>query len=112
MASIEDVRRITAEFPRVTERTGGNNGGSSWRTNAGMLAWERPPRRSDLEQLAALGREWPDGVILGIRVDGARNALRHLLEHRLEEIALVIEVIVDRAALIGFRCQRALRVIR
>lgn len=70
MATIEDVRRITAEFPRVTERVGGHNGGSSWRTNAGMLAWERPPRRRDLEQLAALGREWPDGVILGIRVDG------------------------------------------
>ena len=38
------------------------------------------------------------GGRFGIRVDGARNALRHLLEHRLEEIALVIEVIVERAA--------------
>ena len=70
MATIEDVRRIALGFPRVVERPDGHNSGPSWRTNAGMLAWERPPRRSDLEQLAALGREWPDGVILGIRVDG------------------------------------------
>lgn len=70
MATIEDVRLIALEFPRVTERTDGHNGGPSWRTSAGMLVWERPPRKSDLDQLAALGRQWPEGVTLGIRVDG------------------------------------------
>jgi len=58
------------EFPRVVERADVHSGGSAWRTSAGKLAWERPPRRRDLEQLAALGREWPDGVIIGIQVEG------------------------------------------
>lgn len=70
MATIDDVRRMVLEFPRVEEKTNGHNGGQSWRTSAASIAWERPPRRHDLEQLSALGREWPDGVILGIRVDG------------------------------------------
>ncbi|GAA3929047.1 hypothetical protein [Microbacterium soli] len=70
MATIEDVRRIALEFPRVIERVDGHNRGPCWRTNAGMLAWERPPRRHDLEQLAALGREWPEGVVIGIHVEG------------------------------------------
>ncbi|MGB4136870.1 MAG: MmcQ/YjbR family DNA-binding protein [Microbacterium sp.] len=70
MATLDDVRRIAAEFPRVVERTEGHHGGASWRTNAGMLAWERPPSRRDLEQLDGLGRDWPDGVVIGVRVDG------------------------------------------
>lgn len=70
MATIEDVRRIALEFPRVVEKANGHNGGQSWRTSAGSIVWERPPRRHDLEQLAALGRTWPDGVIIGIRVEG------------------------------------------
>jgi hypothetical protein len=70
MATLDDVRRIALEFPRVFEKTEGNLGGASWRTNAGMVAWERPPTGRDLEQLDAMGREWPDGVIIGVRVDG------------------------------------------
>lgn len=70
MATIEDVRRIAMSFPRVAERSGGHNGGLAWRTSTGMLVWERPPRRHDLEQLAELGREWPEGAVVGIRVDG------------------------------------------
>lgn len=70
MATIEDARRIALGFPRVTERVEGHRGGASWRTPAGMLAWERPPSRHDLEQLQALGREWPEGTVIGIRVDG------------------------------------------
>lgn len=70
MATLDDVRRIALEFPRVTERVEGHRGGASWRTSAGMLAWERPPSRHDLEQLDALGRDWPKGTIIGIRVEG------------------------------------------
>jgi hypothetical protein len=69
MATLDDVRRIAMEFPRVFEKSAWH-GGASWRTNAGMLAWERPPGRHDLEQLSALGGQWPEGVIIGIRVDG------------------------------------------
>ncbi|BDZ38987.1 hypothetical protein GCM10025863_16010 [Microbacterium suwonense] len=70
MATIEDVRRIAMGFPRVVEKVNGHSGGPCWRTTAGMVAWERPPRKRDLEQLAALGRQWPDGVVIGIRVEG------------------------------------------
>ncbi|REJ08233.1 hypothetical protein DY023_01580 [Microbacterium bovistercoris] len=77
MATLDDVRRIALEFPRVSEKIEGHGGGASWRTDAGMLAWQRGPRRSDLEQLDALGREWPKGHVIGIRVDGeqAKSAL-------------------------------------
>lgn len=79
MATLDDVRRILLALPRVEERIEGHGGGASWRTKAGMIAWERPPRRHDLEQLDALGREWPDGVIVGIRTDG-EQAKAALLE--------------------------------
>jgi len=69
MATIEDVRRLALSFPRVAEKPAGHGGGASWGTNIGKLAWERPPRKHDLEQLAALGREWPAGEIVGIRVE-------------------------------------------
>lgn len=70
MATLDDVRRIALEFPRVVERIEGHHGGASWRTSVGMLAWERPPSKRDLEQLDALGRDWPKGIVIGIRVDG------------------------------------------
>ncbi|MDR2999076.1 MAG: MmcQ/YjbR family DNA-binding protein [Microbacterium sp.] len=72
MATLDDVRRISLEFPRVFEKRAWHDG-MSWRTNAGMLAWERPPSRHDLEQQDALGRDWPDGVIIGIRVEGEQT---------------------------------------
>lgn len=73
MATLDDVRRIALDLPRVEEKIEGHRGGASWRTAAGMLAWERPPSRHDLEQLDALDREWPQGVIIGIRVDGEQS---------------------------------------
>ncbi|PKI92198.1 hypothetical protein CW368_05040 [Actinomycetales bacterium SN12] len=73
MATIEDVRRIALGFPRVTEAVEGHRGGACWRTSAGMIAWERPPSKRDLEQLAELGREWPAGVVLGIHVENEQD---------------------------------------
>jgi hypothetical protein len=32
--------------------------------------WQRGPSGRDLEQLAALGREWPVGEVVGVRTDG------------------------------------------
>lgn len=81
MATIEDVRRIALSFPRVVEKPVGHGGGASWCTNAGKLAWERPPRTHDLEQLAALGKEWPEGAIIGIRVEDEQAKLA-LIETR------------------------------
>jgi hypothetical protein len=70
MATIEDVRRIALALPEVEERISGHNGGPAWQTRRGGIAWERGPRASDLEALNALGRTWPDGEIIGVRVDG------------------------------------------
>lgn len=39
--------------------------GRQWKLNDGLLAWERPLRKSDL---AALGDSAPQGDILGVRV--------------------------------------------
>jgi hypothetical protein len=32
--------------------------------------WQRGPTGRDLEQLTALGREWPPGDVVGVRTDG------------------------------------------
>lgn len=70
MATLDDVRRIASELPDAFEKIEGHRGGASWRTKAGMFAWERGPSKTDLAQLEALGREWPVGTVLGIRTDG------------------------------------------
>lgn len=70
MATLDDVRRIALTLPEVAEVVDGHRGGVAWRTKKGPVVWERPPSGSDLEQLDALGRDWPDGVVVGVRVDG------------------------------------------
>jgi hypothetical protein len=70
MATLEDVRAIALGFPEVVERVDGHRGGASWRTPAGAFVWLRGPSGRDLEQLAALGREWPPGDVVGVRTDG------------------------------------------
>ena len=46
------------------------DGLSEWRTKRGLFVWLRGPRKSDLAQLAALGRSWPAGTVVAIRVNG------------------------------------------
>lgn len=70
VATLDDVRAIASGFPGAIERTDGHRGGASWRMPSGVFAWERGPSRRDLDQLAALGREWPAGVVIGVRTDG------------------------------------------
>ncbi|MEQ6898149.1 hypothetical protein [Microbacterium sp. KR10-403] len=69
MATLDDVRAICAEFPDVTETTT-PHGAPAWRTKAGQVVWERGPRKTDLQKLAALGRTWPDGLVVAVRTDG------------------------------------------
>jgi hypothetical protein len=73
MASWDDVSRICAALPEVTE-SASRDGHRQWRVRDKMFVWERPLRRSDLAELGAAA---PDGPVLGARVpdEGAKRAL-------------------------------------
>ncbi|KJL47898.1 hypothetical protein RS84_01526 [Microbacterium hydrocarbonoxydans] len=68
MATIDDVREIALALPGVEERTGGHTGEPAWRLKSGQIAWVRGPTGADVRSLEALGRSWPDGPVLGVRV--------------------------------------------
>ena len=70
MATLDDVRAIAMGFPGVTERTDGHRGGATWHTPSGAFVWQRGPSGRDVEQLAALGREWPASEVVGVRTEG------------------------------------------
>ncbi|PWJ24631.1 hypothetical protein ATK17_0730 [Branchiibius hedensis] len=67
MATLDDVRRVLADLPGVTEIENGW-GALCWRTKAGQIAWVREANQSDLDQLAELGQVWPDGTVIAARV--------------------------------------------
>ncbi|PRB11570.1 hypothetical protein CQ042_16630 [Microbacterium sp. MYb62] len=77
MVSIEDVRTIALAFPGAEEAVSGHTGAASWRLKSGQFAWLRGPSATDLRQLAELGREWPEGDVLAVRVAdlGEKEAL-------------------------------------
>ena len=68
MATLTDVREIAMALPGVQERTGGHTGAPEWNLRSGSIAWVRGPTKTDLRRLAELGRSWPEGVVLGVRV--------------------------------------------
>jgi hypothetical protein len=70
MATVDDVREFALALPGVEENLNGHTGEAAWRLKSGQFAWLRGPRATDLRQLAELGREWPDGVVLGVRTAG------------------------------------------
>lgn len=67
MPTLDDVRRVLADLPGVTEIENGW-GRLCWRTKAGQIAWVREAGQSDLDQLAELGQEWPGGTVIAVRV--------------------------------------------
>lgn len=69
MATWDDIRRIAATLPAVTEPAP-----REWRAKDKSLAWERPLRQADR---VALGASAPEGDILGVRVQdvGVAEAL-------------------------------------
>ncbi|KRA25329.1 hypothetical protein ASD65_13535 [Microbacterium sp. Root61] len=73
MATIEDVRAIALALPETFEKIEGHRGGASWRVKDGLFVWERGPGATDLRQLDALGRSWPEGPVVGVRTDGAEG---------------------------------------
>jgi hypothetical protein len=72
VADWDDVRRIALALPETTERE--SRGNAQWRVKDKLFVWERPLRKPDLE---ALGREAPEGAVLGAMVAdlGEKEAL-------------------------------------
>ena len=70
MPTLDDVRAIALSFPETIEKVDGHRGGAGWRTPDGVFVWERGPSKADVAALAALGRTWPDGPVVGVRTDG------------------------------------------
>ncbi|MFJ6532921.1 MmcQ/YjbR family DNA-binding protein [Microbacterium sp. NPDC091662] len=68
MVSIEDVRTIALALPGAEESVSGHTGEAAWRLKSGQFAWLRGPSATDLRQLSELGREWPSGEVLAVRV--------------------------------------------
>lgn len=68
MATIDDVREIALVLPGVEEQVNGHSGEAAWGVRRGQFAWMRGPTATDLRQLAELGRSWPAGPVLGVRV--------------------------------------------
>lgn len=77
MATWEDVAEIALGLPEVAEEP--MHGNRAWKVRKKLVAWERPLRTKEIEQLGGPepdGRA-PNGAILGVRVtDGeAKQAL-------------------------------------
>lgn len=77
MVSIEEVRAIALALPGVEETVSGHTGEAEWRVKSGQFAWLRGPSGTDLRQLSELGRDWPAGKVLAVRVGdlGEKEAL-------------------------------------
>ncbi|OBF07600.1 hypothetical protein A5730_12255 [Mycobacterium sp. ACS4054] len=63
MATWYDVARIVNELALTSEPSP-----HDWRVGKKLLAWERPLRPSERDELARGGSEPPEGDILGVRV--------------------------------------------
>jgi hypothetical protein len=72
VATWNDVASIVGELALTSESSP-----HDWRVGKKMLAWERPLRPADLEALAQIGVEPPEGDILAVRVsdEGVKFAL-------------------------------------
>jgi hypothetical protein len=65
VATIDDVAKIAAELPEVTE--GESRGNRSWSVAGKSFAWERPFSKADLKRFGDAVP--PDGPILAVRVE-------------------------------------------
>ncbi|MHC9044844.1 MmcQ/YjbR family DNA-binding protein [Microbacterium saperdae] len=70
MAGIDDVREIALALPGAVESVSGHTGEPAWRLKNGQFAWMRGPSATDARQLTELGRSWPAGPVLAVRVSG------------------------------------------
>ena len=64
MATLDDVTRMAAELPAVTE--GERHGNRTWLVGGKAFAWDRPFSKADLRRFG--DQAPPDGPILAVRV--------------------------------------------
>jgi hypothetical protein len=65
MATLDDVARMAAELPEVTE--GERHGNRTWSVGGKAFAWDRPFSKADIRRFG--DQAPPDGPILAVRVE-------------------------------------------
>ncbi len=65
MQTFDDVARLAAELPEVTEGQEKFRGSRAWLVAGKMFAWERPFSKADIKRFGA--QEPPSGPILALR---------------------------------------------
>jgi hypothetical protein len=63
--TFDDVARLAAELPEVTEGEEKHRGHRAWQVAGKMFAWERPFSKADIKRYG--DEQPPQGPILGIR---------------------------------------------
>jgi hypothetical protein len=65
--TFDDVARLAAALPEVTEGEEKHHGRRDWRVAGKGFAWERPYSKADLKRFRLAGEQPPQGPILAIR---------------------------------------------
>jgi hypothetical protein len=65
MATLDDVARLAAELPEVTEAE--RHGNRTWSVAGQAFAWDRPFSKADIRRFG--DQTPPDGPILAVRVE-------------------------------------------